>query len=152
MEKGGEQLLDVLVSALMWKSLLLLICVLACVGCAAVEYTPYEGSSKWRTASGAFVNRKHGMPIYDGLPPRPYRVIGFINTSAGTSLFSESADASAVRVARGKNADALVLLSKEDQLAGVSGMTSFFPMGYSAMSQSSMSYLKLGKYVAIQWE
>lgn len=136
------------------QKLLSLVLALVCAGCAAVEFTPYEGTSQWRTASGSFVNRKHGMPIYDGLPPRPYRVIGFISTSVGDGFLRESTDAAAVRVARERQADALVLLTKGKELAGVAGVTNVLPTGYSltATSFSAPSYLKLATYVAIVWQ
>lgn len=122
-------------------------------GCATVEFTPYEGDREWKTSPGSFVDRKHGLPIYKGLPPRPYRVIGFIATTSGRGLGMETGDHAAVRAARKAGADAVVFLSREDKLAGVSGFSNWFPSGNAVVgtSYTAANYLDAGSYVAIKW-
>ena len=56
-------------------------------GCTSTEFTPYAGAQQnWPISSGAFVSNKYVLPVYQGPPPRPYIVLGYIEaaTSAGT--------------------------------------------------------------------
>ncbi len=90
-------------------------------GCAYVEYTEYEGrDASGPTAQGSFVNREYRLPIYKGLPPHPYKVVGLINASDRAVSF-EGTDHAAVRVAVDKGADAVLELNKSMLYGGSEG-------------------------------
>jgi len=56
-----------------------LLCLLALSACGTLDVTPYTGRQQdWPTAPGAFAKTVNGIPIYRGLPDRPYEVIGHI--------------------------------------------------------------------------
>ena len=52
-------------------------------GCAWAKFRAYEGGQQeqWPTSQGAFVERNHAIPAYFSPPPRPYRVIGYIDAT-----------------------------------------------------------------------
>jgi hypothetical protein len=98
----------------------LFLALLLC-GCANVEYTAYSGQQQnWPVASGSFVQRKFGLPVYMGPPDRRYRVIGFIEVEtppAGVFQHPEAIQP-AVQEAQKHGADALVVLSNTISNAG----------------------------------
>lgn len=56
---------------------LLLILLLAALGCASAIVNPYVGQQQaWPTATGSLVVNRYQLPIYLSLPPKPYEVIG----------------------------------------------------------------------------
>lgn len=85
----------------------------ALTGCAVADFTPYVGAQQnWPTASGAFVRtvnsyngpgrsgtgRQYTLPVYLGLPNRPYRVLGYIDVDTPVGrLFEGSEETSNVQ-------------------------------------------------------
>ena len=160
----------------MTKSTRLLLSTLL-TGCAYVQYTPYEGRSASPMSEGAFVDRSYALPIYKGLPPRPYTVLGFIEASE-RKISYEGCDHAAVRVAKDRGADAVLFFQKGQQYAGSvgggvfsssttsSGQASAYPIGNSvyasgsgiantfgsASSWTSPVWLEQAQYVAIKWK
>jgi hypothetical protein len=64
-----------------------LCCCLAVIACAADEKKPkvgdtsfmaYEGEQNWPTSQNAAVINDYAVPIYIGLPTKPYKVLGRI--------------------------------------------------------------------------
>jgi hypothetical protein len=54
----------------------------ALTSCATADFTPYVGAQQnWPTASGAFVSSQYAVPAYYGLPPRPYKVLGYLDAT-----------------------------------------------------------------------
>ena len=146
-------------------------------GCAYVQYTPYEGRSASPMSEGAFVDRSYALPIYKGLPPRPYTVLGFIEASERRMSF-EGCYHAAVRAAKERGADAVLFFQKGQQYAGTvgggsissstfySGQASATPIGSSvyasgtgtantfgsASTWTSPVWLEQAQYVAIKWK
>ncbi len=55
------------------------------VGCADTEFIAYSGEQQnWPTAPGALVETKFAVPVYYGLPPRRYAVLGELTVEEET--------------------------------------------------------------------
>ena len=55
------------------------------IGCGTVSYSPYVGQQEdWPTAKGAFVKERDKIPIYRGLPTRPYTMLGHMVITTDT--------------------------------------------------------------------
>ncbi len=53
------------------------------VGCATGDFTAYNHIQwNWPTAPGALVRTQYAVPVYCGLPARPYIVLGYMNAEA----------------------------------------------------------------------
>lgn len=111
--------------------------VTAVVGCATpyttsskgfTGFIAYEGNqSKWPVSASALTQVDFSVPVYLGLPARPYRVVGFVVSDEPISddkklppwLWSdETRLANACNQARDHGADA-VLLTKDSTLTSV---------------------------------
>lgn len=106
---------------------LALVAVLA-IGCGTVSYSPYVGEQEdWPIAKGAFVKTKDGIPIYRGLPSRPYTVLGHmvITTDMGAE------EMLAVSKAKANKADAILFVDSTMFASGsFGGGTGYaFPAG-----------------------
>jgi hypothetical protein len=63
------------------KTLLPYFAALTLSSCATAEFHPYQGTQQaWPTAPGAFVDNRYTIPTYYGYPPRPYLVVGSVNS------------------------------------------------------------------------
>jgi hypothetical protein len=105
------------------KFLVVVLFALLVCGCGNVEYTPYSGRQQdWPVASGSFVSRKYGLPVYFGPPDRRYRVLGYMETESAPLAMWETGKSErikpAVKEAIKNGADALVLLSSGTNIAG----------------------------------
>jgi len=153
--------------------------LVAISGCAYVQYTPYEGNDpSVPLSNGAFVNREYALPIYQGFPPRPYKVLGLIEASE-RAISYEGTYHAAVRVAKAKGADAVMILGKDSRYAGSEGGGTFSSSSFwNAQGQATSSlgsrtvygsasgtgatfgggatwsraiWLEQGTFIAIQW-
>ena len=91
------------------------IVVVTLTGCTAilskVEFKPYEGPQSWPTG-GAFISDLDGVPLYEGLPHKPYEVIGLLDAYEDEKWFRNSANMAMVkRLVKEHEADALLWLS-----------------------------------------
>jgi hypothetical protein len=92
-------------------------------GCETTEFLAYSGAQQnWPTAAGAMVDTKLAVPVYYGLPPRPYRVLGEIATSKGqtwawSDVQSEAMEQAADE-AKKRGADAIVVVSRDASVTG----------------------------------
>jgi hypothetical protein len=93
-------------------------------GCMSnVDYMPYTGAQqKWPTASGALVSTKYAVPVYRGLPDRPYIVLGAVASSHGQTWLWTDAQAEAMEAAaneaKKRGGDAIVLENSSREYAG----------------------------------
>ena len=72
-------------------------------GCATMDYTAYQGQQRnWPTATGAFVKEVAGIPVYHGLPTKPYHVLGIINAV-------DAGDVALARRCRTLGGDAIII-------------------------------------------
>ena len=89
--------------------------------CTQVNYTAYVGQQQdWPFATGAAVRREFALPVYQGPPDRPYRVLGWVQVeNARRGMWRRSGGVEfAVREAARRGADAVILLPSQ---TGVSG-------------------------------
>jgi hypothetical protein len=132
------------------KNLLLLTLTAAALlnGCATSEFLAYQGTQQnWPTASGAMVAQA-AIPVYYGLPPRPYRILGEISTSKGQTWIwsdarSEAVQAAAVE-ARNRGADAIMVISRDAQVTSYISTASATVVGNSAFGTGSTIPVQTG--------
>jgi len=79
-------------------------------GCVRVEYCAYRGRQDWPTGS-AFVGRVEGIEVFEGLPQRPYEVIGLVDVYADEPFVDHHATKKVLEYVKNKDADALIWLS-----------------------------------------
>jgi len=104
------------------KVLVPLLMVFIFAGCASVSFTPYEGRSIGNpTSPGTFVDRNYELPIYQGWPPQPYRILGSIAASDNDINYFENVDQAAVRVGLEVGADALIERNRNVRFGGTTG-------------------------------
>jgi hypothetical protein len=95
------------------KALFLSCTALAFCGCTQVNYTTYVGQQQdWPFATGAIVQNRFALPVYQGPPNRPYRVLGWVQVeNARGVLWRRSGGVEyAVKEAAKRGADAVILL------------------------------------------
>lgn len=106
------------------KNLLLLTLSAALLaGCETTEFLAYSGAQQnWPTAPGAMVAANLAVPVYYGLPSRPYRVLGEIATSKGQtwawSDVQSEAMTQAADEAKKRGADAIIVISRDASVTG----------------------------------
>jgi hypothetical protein len=84
--------------------------------CTQVNYTAYVGQQQdWPFATGAAVRREFPLPVYQGPPDRPYRVLGWVQVEkAHRGMWHRSGGVEfAVREAARRGADAVILLPSQ---------------------------------------
>ena len=95
------------------KALFLSCTALAFCGCTQVNYTTYVGQQQdWPFATGAIVQNRFALPVYQGPPDRPYRILGWVQVeNARGALWRRSGGVEyAVKEAAKRGADAVILL------------------------------------------
>jgi hypothetical protein len=107
-------------------------------GCGTTEYLAYSGSQQnWPTAPGAIVDNKLAVPVYYGLPPRPYRVLGEIVTAKpqGWRLDVQS-QAMEQTAEEGKKlgADAIIVMNRSASISGYSSSATATMIGNTAFA------------------
>ncbi len=78
--------------------------------CVRVEYREYRGPQDWPTGS-SFVGRVEGVEVYEGLPHRPYEVIGLVDVYSSDPFESGVAAQRVLDLVDMKDAHALIWLS-----------------------------------------
>ena len=98
--------------------------VLLAAGCGPrVEFMQYRGVQNW-PVGGAFVRVVDGMDVYEGLPDKPYEVVGLIDIYDNKPFFQNAfATHDVLECAKKNNASALVWLSKRAIMSGSLSMT-----------------------------
>jgi hypothetical protein len=90
--------------------------------CTQVNYTAYVGQQQeWPFATGATVQHDFTLPVYQGPPDRPYRVLGWVQVeNAHRAMWRRSGGVEfAVKEAARRGADAVILLPSQTT-AGIS--------------------------------
>jgi hypothetical protein len=112
-------------------------------GCGTTEFLPYLGAQQnWPTAAGAIVNTKLAVPVYYGLPPRPYTVLGEIATSKpqGWRLDVQSqAMEQAADEAKKLGADAIIVISRDASVTGYTTSGTATVVGNTAFGSGVMT-------------
>ena len=86
-----------------WRYLALSVLLVGCTYYTD-KYAQFEGQQQnWPTAPGTTVDRQEAIPVYYGLPSRPYKVLGnLVASSYGNTL------AGLAKSAKVKGADAII--------------------------------------------
>jgi hypothetical protein len=93
------------------------------------NYHPYSGvQGKNPTATGSFIDTKYAVPTYYAYPPRPYRVLGEMDTETH-GRFRDALAAAANRASR-YGADAMLVLGHEHHGEGAVAV----PVGNAIMA------------------
>jgi hypothetical protein len=126
------------------------------VGCVRVEYLDYRGVQAWPTGS-AFVQDVDGTPVYEGLPERPYDVIGLVDVYDDQPFFhSDSTKKKVLEIAKEHSANAIVWLSDRTVSSGSLKMNpeerapAMLDTGRS--SQPELLITNVSQYQAIQYK
>ena len=94
------------------KALFLVCITLVLCGCTQVNYTSYVGQQQdWPFATGVVVQRQFALPVYQGPPDRPYRILGWVRVDNARSKVRGLKFAVAEAARRG--ADAVILLNNQ---------------------------------------
>jgi hypothetical protein len=113
------------------KVLFLACITLVLCACTQVNYTAYVGQQQdWPFATGVVVQRRFALPVYQGPPDRPYRVLGWVEVeNARGALWRNTGGVEfAAKEAAKRGADAVILLGTNANTLGASGPT---PKGYA---------------------
>jgi hypothetical protein len=80
------------------------------------------------------VQRKYAVPLYFGLPDRPYRVLGYIQVEAPIGIYETGYSETLRPAARGRKArgGAIVLLGRETNATGMVSTSSAFASAHAA--------------------
>jgi hypothetical protein len=78
--------------------------------CVRVEYREYRGPQDWPTGA-SFVGRVEGVEVYEGLPQRPYQVVGLVDVYSDEPFESGSAKKEVLDLVDTKDAHALIWLN-----------------------------------------
>jgi hypothetical protein len=119
------------------------------VACTHTEFIAYSGAQqKWPTAPGAMVRQNLAVPVYYGLPPRPYTVLGEIATSQGqtwawSDVQSEAMEQAAVE-AKKRGADAIIVISRDASVTGYYSTGSATVVGNTAFGSGVTTALQTG--------
>lgn len=89
-------------------------------GCTTTNFLTYQGEQQeWPTAPGALAEERDGVPIYHGLPPRPYDVLGELDLRR-THLLAPTTLGKAAAESKKRGADAIVVLEQGKEFRGFS--------------------------------
>jgi hypothetical protein len=106
------------------RIILLLLPILLLLGCAEdSHFIAYQGAQQnWPTAPGSMVETKFAVPVYYGLPPRKYRVMGELTAEEeGRWRWSDpESDAmeDVAKEAKKIGADAIIVTGRETGVGG----------------------------------
>src|SRR5439155_9992982 len=132
------------------KRLILLLGAAALLwGCETTEFLAYSGAQQnWPTAPGAMVRQNLAVPVYYGLPPRPYTVLGEIATSKGqtwawSDVQSEAMEQAAVEAKR-RGADAIIVISRDASVTGYYSTGSATVVGNTAIGSGVTMPVRTG--------
>jgi hypothetical protein len=126
-----------------------IICVmLACtlVGCATVDFQPYEGKNNLYEGEGGTKVIVDGIDFWaNGSPPRKYSIIGMVVSEIGSGVGDEAIIRSSVAgVVRKQGGDAAVQVNNNSSFAGVIRTAPGFYMaaGVRRMQFAVVKYVK----------
>jgi hypothetical protein len=107
---------------------LLVVSTALVVSACSTDYQRWEGPPIVRDGTGGTRKNIHGMDVWmNGTPPTRYRVLGFIQTD-------ETIDRGCIKKAHREGADALILISRRSDLAGIVGSSSASVTAYGNMA------------------
>jgi hypothetical protein len=94
------------------RTLIPLAAVVLVTACTTTRFLPYTGAqSDWPTAAGALAEERDGMPVYHGLPPKPYDILGRLELERLNRLAPNTLT-KAVSEARKRGGDAVMVVEE----------------------------------------
>lgn len=125
----------------------LLTTLAAFAGCAMADFKPYVGAQqKWPTSPGTFMDTKYAVPTYYGPPPRPYRVLGYVDAMTAP-VRRRGVVAFAARRAKELGGDAIVVMQEGSEHVGTYSTGSAYTSGNVTGSYyGRTNYLGAGTY------
>jgi hypothetical protein len=119
-------------------------------GCLSANYHTYVGAQQdWPISRGGFVNTDHAIPVYNGLPERPYRVLGAFTLPVGQAPVSP--DHWAADVGHRHQADAVCLITSQTRRAGTLKTVDTFAWLDETTTYTTPVYRTTQTYIAIQF-
>lgn len=101
---------------------ILLVLLVPIAGCGSVTWRDYHGVQDWATGSGFSSETKDGLNIYEGLPERPYEVLGIVEAQGPASFFTQPAHRKRMHeLIREHGGDAMIVIGREIIKTGSSG-------------------------------
>lgn len=102
--------------------MLRLLCVLllsaSLLGCASSNYVNYQGEQEdWPTSKGTLVDNKYPVPVYFGLPNKPYIILGYLDATTAPVRRS-GVVGYAAKKAKKAGGDAIILISQGAEYRG----------------------------------
>jgi hypothetical protein len=109
-------------------------------GCGRVTWRDYHGPQDWATGSGFSSKTEDGLSIFEGLPDRPYEVLGIVEAQGPANGFTRPAHQKQMRqLVRDHGGDAMILIGREIIRTGSSGSYSGQAYSNGHWSQGSGS-------------
>lgn len=95
--------------------------VFTLVGCATVDFQPYEGKNNLYEGEGGTKVVVDGVDFWaNGSPPRKYSIIGMVVSEVGSGIGDEGIIRSAVASeVKAKNGDAAIQVNNNSSFAGI---------------------------------
>lgn len=136
---------------------ILALAALLLTACTSSKFRPYQGAQQeWPTSPGGFAETIEGIPVYDGLPPKPYDIVGQVQLERRTWL-APSTRRKAALVAKEQGADGVVVLDEGTRLIGFhnSATGTISPTGnslqYSGSGNSQAQYAQTARVYLIKF-
>ncbi len=92
-----------------------LVVIMLCVtGCGRVTWRDYQGRQDWAIGSGFCSQTKDGLLIFEGLPGRPYEVLGIVEAEGPANAFTQPAHRKQMRqLIRDHDGNAMIIVGRE---------------------------------------
>lgn len=91
-------------------------------GCGSVTWRAYHGEQDWATGSGFASETKDGLQIYEGLPDRPYNVLGLVEAQGPANFITRPMHQDRMRkLIREHGGDGMIIIGRELIRTGSSG-------------------------------
>jgi len=83
-------------------------------GCGHVTWRDYHGPQDWATGAGLASETKDGLIIYEGLPDRPYELLGIVEAQGPANIFTRPAHRETMhKMIREHGGDAMIIVGRE---------------------------------------
>lgn len=83
-------------------------------GCGHVTWRDYHGPQDWATGAGLSSHAKDGLIIYEGLPDRPYQVLGIVEAQGPANIFTQPAHRERMhKLIQEHGGDAMIIVGRE---------------------------------------
>lgn len=91
------------------RTIVLSIACVVLIGCAPKRFSKFTGTQTWPVVPGAMADHAYAVPVYQGWPERPYRVVGSIRFSNPNTEWKNGDTAHAARKGKRSGGDAIIM-------------------------------------------